>query len=744
MFRHIDLKIPLLLGLSFLFSCENGHESDNGVHGDKVVDGTEEMAQILVELVENGSPLDHYHWNSQLAAFFKSKVEDTSDPNHRKYWLEYCLQLLNSGDSQGCIREIEVFLHRQELEYDDLLSGGGQPILELLGLAYLRLGEQENCLSNHTPYSCILPFDEQALHSLPKGSKKAIQIFELLQGRYPNDKNQWLLNLAHMTLGSHPGNVAGDHLINYPDWTRESSDFPRFAEVAGNVGLGINGLCGGVCLEDFNNDGHIDVFATSYGMQDQVRLFFSDAHGSYEEVTSSAGLEGIVSGLNCIHADYNNDGFEDIFILRGGWLQRGGNHPNSLLRNNGDGTFSDVTKAAGLLSFHPTQTAAWADVNRDGFLDLFIGNETTKDNRHASELFINQGDGTFEEEADDFGLGQLEVFAKGTTFGDINNDGWPDLFVSVLGGNNRLFLNDSGSFEEIGQRAGVQEPKFSFPCWFWDVNNDGYDDIFVSGYDAQYLDDLAADFVAELKGAENLRATPALYINNGDNTFSDQTVNWNLHRSMYGMGANFGDLDNDGHLDFYIGTGAPHFSTVVPNRMFRNVGGSTYEEVTSAGGFGHIQKGHGVAFADMDCDGDQDIYAVMGGAFEGDLFTNVLFENPLSANNWVILELEGRSTNRSAIGTKIEITLPDKSQIFRTITTGGSFGSSCLRAEIGVEQAEVISVLKVKWPIGDEQVFENVDINSRYTLTQGDAALVEVEHSPTPFVVGEVGHEHHH
>ena len=127
-------------------------------------------------------------------------------------------------------------------------------------------------------------------------------------------------------------------------------------------------------------------------MEDQCKLFFNTGYG-FEDVTRKAGLNGILSGLNCLHADYNNDGHIDILILRGAWLGTSGNHPNSLLRNNGDGTFSDVSKSSGILSFYPTQTASWADVNRDGYLDLFIGNESKPNQYNHCELFINQGNG---------------------------------------------------------------------------------------------------------------------------------------------------------------------------------------------------------------------------------------------------------------------------------------------------------------------------------------------------------------
>ncbi|NND94772.1 MAG: CRTAC1 family protein, partial [Flavobacteriales bacterium] len=353
-------------------------------------------------------------------------------------------------------------------------------------------------------------------------------------------------------------------------------------------------------------------------------------------------------------------------------------------------------------------------------------------------------DGTFKEEAAQRGLGNITAFVKGVTFGDINNDRWPDLYISVLGGKNRMYKNNEGQFENVSQAAGTESPKYSFPCWFWDVNNDGYQDIFVSGYDTRNLRGVAEDYAKELQGMNVRSSKPRLYINQKDGTFSERTMAYGLNRTMYAMGANFGDLDNDGWLDFYVGTGAPDFSTVVPNRMFRNKGGKVFEEVTSAGRFGHIQKGHGISFADLDRDGDQDIYAVMGGAFEGDVFTNVLFENPISENNWIVMELEGTTTNRDAIGTRMTLKLDDQRELYHVISTGGTFGSNSLQAEIGLGKAETISELKIHWQNSDDQVFKDIEPGKKYKVIEGEAGLIEMDYSPLEFSQDAAVHEHHH
>ena len=697
------------------------------------------MVDTLKTLYLEGNPINYYHWNEKLAALYLAQISKVEPEKKIITWFKYCQQLLKAGEIQTCINEIENLIIRQQLTYQDLITKDLLPIIDLLAISYLRLGEVNNCQNNHNSYSCILPLKDQAFHIDVNGSKKAIEIYTQIYEKFPNDNYKWLLNLAHMTIGEHPNNVPERYRINYPNWNIEQKKIKAFKEVSSKLGIAQDGLSGGVSIDDFNNDGLLDIFITSYGMSDQSKLYTNTSNG-FIDTTEEAGLTGIVSGLNCIHADYDNDGNIDIFVLRGAWLGEGGNHPNSLLKNNGDGTFTDVTKSAGLLSFHPTQTASWADVNNDGYLDLFVGNESNEKQSHPCELYINQKDGSFIEESSNYNLSSIEGFVKGVVFGDINNDKWPDLYISVMGGNNLLFKNNFGKFENISETAGVQGPNFSFPTWFWDVNNDGFNDILVASYDTRNIQNVAGDFVKELQGEKVLSDKSKLYINNGDETFSEQSNAFNIDKSFYAMGSNFGDLDNDGWLDFYIGTGSPEFTSVVPNRMFRNVDGISFEEVTSAGGFGHIQKGHGVSFADLDNDGDQDIYAVLGGAYEGDNYTNVCFENPIFENNWVILNLEGVQSNRSAIGTKLKLDLDNGRTIFYTINTGGSFGANSLQAEIGLGQSEMIQTLTITWPSSDTQIFNSITVNKKYKLTEGQNKLIEVPYEKVQFLSKELIH----
>jgi len=743
---------PALLFVSvFLVLTVAGCSSDDGSSPPSFANAegtkTEKMRNVLSAIVRRAQakPMQYFHLNSQRAEVLKERLTDAPPEKKATLRYNYARELLYAGETKAAIRQLERLIEEAGLS-PYRLSPKEKPVFEQLALSYLRLGEQQNCLDGHAPTSCILPIRGAGIHTKPAGSQNAASLYERIGRRYPSDlQSRWLLNVAHMTLGSYPEGVRGRTRI--PDLEPEPNrHIKQFPNVAPQLGVAHNGLSGGVSVEDFNGDGFLDILATSYGLDDQMKLFLNDGSGGFTDHTEEAGLQGIVSGLNTVHADYNNDGHEDVFVLRGAWLSSSGRHPNSLLRNNGDGTFTDVTYAAGLDAYHPTQTAAWSDFNRDGHVDLFVGNESnvafdvlsdqsTGDSTaasHPSALYLNEGDGTFTNVAAQVGL-TVDAYVKGSAWGDINNDGLPDLYVSVLGGPNQLYVNQGGSsvddwtFEERGKEAGVQRPFFGFPVWFWDYNNDGHEDLFAGSYDMRYFNRSARPVAAEYLGQDPKAEPPRLYRNDGDGTFTDVTAEQGLDKVMFAMGSNYGDLDNDGFQDFYVGTGAPNFSAIIPNRMFRNQGGNSFAEVTFAGGFGHIQKGHSVAFADFDRDGDQDVYAVMGGAVEGDPYPNVLFENPGHGHHWITLDLVGRDANRSAIGARLALTVrrPDGTTrtIHRTVRTGGSFGAQSLQQEIGLGDATHIDTLRIAWPDAERttQTVTNLEVDQTLRLTEGQS-----------------------
>jgi len=275
----------------------------------------------------------------------------------------------------------------------------------------------------------------------------------------------------------------------------------------------------------------------------------------------------------------------------------------------------------------------------------------------------------------------------------------------------------------VAAEAGVIQPiGRSFAAWFFDYDNDGRPDIFVADYSAS-----VADVVGPYFGKPPTEAHPRLYHNEGGGKFRDVSVEVGLGAPSLPMGANFGDLDNDGWLDIYLGTGLPSYESLMPNLMYRNVEGKRFVDVSFAGGFAHVQKGHGIAFGDVDNDGDQDIFEQMGGAYPGDAYSSVLYENPGNSNSWVTLRLVGTRSNRNAIGARIRVTVPSasgKRQIYRTVGSVGSFGGSPYRQEIGLGPAKEIEEIQVFWPTSRiTQVFRRVGVNRFYEIREGEKNL---------------------
>ena len=623
-----------------------------------------------------------------------------------------------------------------------------------LGIAYLRLAETQNCALHPNAEACILPLRGRGIHSLQTPSRQAIAAFtdvlrsteNAASGALPgatgagnwgagaspparNDATQqhlaarWLLNIAYMTVGGYPDEVPAAYRLP-PETFQSAGTMPRFANIAPALGLDTFDMCGGAVADDFDNDGYLDIVVSTWDTRGQIRYFRNDRDGTFTERTAEAGLLGLYGGLNMVQADYDNDGDMDLLVLRGAWLRANGRHPNSLLRNDGKGTFTDVTFDAGLGEAHyPSPTAAWGDYDNDGDLDLYVGNESSRALVAPSQLFRNNGDGTFTDVAEAAAVMNFR-YAKAAVWGDYDGDGLQDLYVSNYRGNNRLYRNTGrGFFIDEAQRLGVAGPTGSFPAWFWDVDNDGFLDLYVSAYTAD-IEHLAASALGRPAATETSR----LYRGTAGGRFVEVAGRYGLTEPTAAMGSNFGDLDNDGYPDFYLGTGYPPYHSVMPNVMYRNREGRGFSNVTYAGGFGHLQKGHGVVFADLDNDGDQDVFQQMGGAFPGDRFGNALYENPGFGNHWITIELEGVRSNRSAIGARIRAVVDDERRggrrsIYRHVNSGGSFGGNPLRQTLGLGGASRIERLEIHWPAtGVTQTFTDVPM---------DRAIHVVEDEPS-------------
>jgi len=218
--------------------------------------------------------------------------------------------------------------------------------------------------------------------------------------------------------------------------------------------------------------------------------------------------------------------------------------------------------------------------------------------------------------------------------------------------------------------------------------------------------------------------------NVGNGTFEERTARAGLTGLLGGLNMIQADYDNDGWLDFYLGTGFPHYEGIIPNVMYHNREGQRFSDVTTAGGFGNLQKGHGVAFADLDCDGDQDVFEQMGGAYPGDAFGNTLYENPGFGNHWLQVHLVGTRSNRSAIGARLRAVFTEggKSRsLTRWVDSGGSFGANPLCQHLGLGEASRVDLLEVYWPTtGVTQSFRDLSADRRVRVTEGEAGVVTV------------------
>ena len=583
-------------------------------------------------------------------------------------------------------------------------------LLEVLGTAYFHKSEMENDVYRKPGERCLFPPKKRFSFSKPADSEKAVlYLTKFLEKKPESLEGRWLLNLAYMTLGKYPEGVPAKYRIA-PSVFESKENVVQLTDVAPAAGLNTFSEAGGVIADDFDDDGLLDIITSSYDPCEHLHFFHNNGDGTFTDRALEAGLGEQLGGLNLIQTDYNNDGCMDILVLRGGWqyAQR-----PSLLRNNCDGTFTDVTREAGLSEPIASQTAVWTDIDNDGFVDLFIGNE-----QGPSRLYRNKGNGTFEDISTLAGVDRI-AFSKGVVSADYDNDGYMDLYVSNLGGNNFLYHNNRDrTFTEVGAQAGVQAPWMSFATWFFDYDNDGLPDLYVNSYYMSTEENLRS-----LLGMPHNAETLKLFHNEGNGKFRDVTAEVGLERVFNPMGSNFGDIDNDGYLDFYLGTGTPPYGDILPNAFFHNQGGKKFVDVTTSTGTGELHKGHGVAFADLDNDGDEDLIAETGGAVPGDRHAIRLFENPGNGNDWITLKLVGVKSNRAALGARIKLTVVNEGlgerSIYRTVGSGGSFGASPLQQHIGLGKDARIVKIETWWPASNtRQEFTDVAKNQFFEIKE--------------------------
>ncbi len=664
---------------------------------------------------------------------------ENSGVDRMKARLELVRQLLKDGAVDRALDELKLVSDWLEskagqasFEDESAERNARISILWVEGIAWLRKAEVENCITRNNADCCIFPLAGGGLHEVSEPAVNAMNAYlRYLELDASSQEVLWLLNLSAMAADKWPEGLPEQFRLPEQSFA-DNSGFPKFENIASHLGIDTFNLCGGCIVDDFNGDGLFDIVSSTMDFEGPLQYFASDGKGGFTDLSRTSGLSLQKGGLNCIGSDYDNDGDLDILVLRGAWLMDDGLVRNSLLRNNGDGTFSDVTRASGMnMPGRPTQAACWHDFNNDGWLDLYVANESRtviekNGPSYPARLWVNNTNGTFTERAVEAGC-ENDEYAKGVSAGDFDNDGLVDIFVSNVG-RNRLYRNLGGlRFEEVGKETGVYKPEGrSFVPWFYDYDNDGWLDLFVAAFDMTI-----GDLALQAKGLGTGRSIPILFHNEGDGSFSNRTQSAGLEMSLLPMGANFGDIDNDGWLDMYLATGDPEYETLMPNVMLRNLAGQGFGNVTYSGGFGHLQKGHGVAFADLDNDGDQDIYNQLGGFYPGDKFANALFLNPGMGNHWLKIRLEGTSTNRQGNGVRIRLVLETPAgsrEIHRAAGSVSSFGGSPRTQEIGLGDATSISMLELYWPVsGTRQQFSDVPLDSTILIREDTEEWERIE-----------------
>jgi hypothetical protein len=522
--------------------------------------------------------------------------------------------------------------------------------------------------------------------------------------------------------------------VHFRDVTAEVGiDFVQQSSATSNKYL-IETMGGGVALLDYDNDGRLDAFFTNGAKLDDPmpeggrpdksdraywnRLYHQQADGTFADVTEKAGLTGMPQnryGMGIAVGDYDNDGFEDLYVTSYG--------SNTLYRNNGDGTFSDVTGRAGVAAGGWSASAGFFDYDNDGKLDLFVTRYlewTFQNNKYCGEkkpghraychpdnfdaianiLFRNNGDGTFTDVSAKAGIAAAPGKGLGVSFADYDDDGWMDVYVANDSVQSFLFHNErDGTFSEVGLLTGVgfNEDGKTFAGMgvdFADYDNDGRPDVFVT--------DLSN---------ERYR----LFHHNGDGTFRDVTNSSGIGSATLvfsGWSARFLDYDNDGWKDLFVTQGhvmdtiektSPNLRYEQPPLLLRNESGR-FVRVAPGDVFDKTWAGRGAAFGDLDNDGDVDV--VLSNVGQKAV---VLRNDGGDQGNWIRIAAEGSRSNRDGIGCRITVeSASGLRQHFIVSPTVGYLSSSDRRVIAGLGRDGAAKRVEIRWPSGTVQAFENV------------------------------------
>ncbi|MCH8929089.1 MAG: VCBS repeat-containing protein [Candidatus Marinimicrobia bacterium] len=454
---------------------------------------------------------------------------------------------------------------------------------------------------------------------------------------------------------------------------------------------------GGIVAADFNGDGYTDIYITN-GEGYPNQLYINNKDLTFTETAQTAGVADMNEGWGAVAGDIDNDGDLDIYLSN--FRTEFDTFPsvNRLFLNDGNGIFTDVTEAAGVGDPGPSTSVAMADINNDGFLDIYVLNRSFLNVDNPNTLYLNNGDGTFTDITVASGTGDLGT-GLAVGFFDYDNDRFMDIYVvnefekDVLYHNNRdgTFTNMRSVLNNDGQGAGMGVD-------FSDIDNDGDQDIYVAN--------LWTDF---------------LYVNNGNGTFSYDEEALALTDNTMAWGVGFFDYDNNGWEDVYVVNGAMMWPDLYDevNIFYRNNGDGSFTDIASTFGIDDGGDGRASAIADFNNDGYMDI--IMMNVIRGKLIGNpILYLNNNSGNDYITIRLKGTFSNRSGIGAKIKVKSGSIVQT-KEVTAGASFASmNTLDIGFGLKNVDLIDKITVYWPSGNVQVLTGVFPNQIKTITEPD------------------------
>lgn len=514
--------------------------------------------------------------------------------------------------------------------------------------------------------------------------------------------------------------LAAGRLGGYPAWVAAAQRMEmkagqaratvEYEEISARIGLDKTSGGRGIAVFDYDQDGRLDVaIACAHG---GLSLYRNNGDGAFSDVSVESGLYQGTNGFGIAAGDYLNSGYPALAVCRAGFF--GG--MVELWRNNGDGTFTDVSEESGVSCWGPSFTCSWCDYDGDGRLDLFVCTNIGGlfDRRTPHKLFRNNGDGTFTEVAARAGIVSRWP-AIGHTWGDYNNDGYPDLFLSNAIGEPQLFRNNGdGTFTDVTAESGLGVPVMAFNAQFCDIDNDGWLDII------QYTWGPHQDTVHSMRTGE---APPhghptRVYRNNRDGTFTLIGRELGLTECWGSMSGNAADLNNDGYLDLALGNGGPLMDRVEPLVIYES-DGERFRNVTFSAGLPATGKGHGINCADLFGDGRLLILSATGGAFPGDLLTMSVFAPKRRPGNYLAVLLTGTRSNRGAIGARLKLRAGGREQ-HRVVNNGSNFGCLPPQQHFGLGDGTAVEALEVWWPSGLRETFAQLPVNTRVRITEGE------------------------